>query len=340
MNPAIPYVACVVGAAAVYLLLKPANRAMKTAGVLFGLGAFAWLLVEASRALAHTAPVNANGSKLHLDWYFIVFSVIAIASAVRMITHSRPVYSALYFVMVVLSSAGLFLILQAEFMAFALVIVYAGAILITYMFVLMLAQQSPSDGSQPGAAQPEYDRIPREPGMAATVGFIMLAVFTHMIFEGAGKIQPIREIVGANAAAWGSLHAMPQYAQEVVERVLPGARLANNWTVHVEDGTPWVDVIKPGEVHPSSLELPQNAFPSNVQLVGLDLVSRFPVSLELAGIILLLAMFGAVVLARKQIELGEDEVREAAGMRRLALHADDQVDYGPTDSGNVRGGNR
>jgi hypothetical protein len=36
-----------------------------------------------------------------------------------------------------------------------------------------------------------------------------------------------------------------------------------------------------------------------------------------------MAMFGAVVLARKQIELGEDEVREAAGMRRLAFHSED-----------------
>ncbi len=44
-----------------------------------------------------------------------------------------------------------------------------------------------------------------------------------------------------------------------------------------------------------------------------------PVSLELAGVILLLAMFGAVVLARKQIEIGEDDVREAAGMQRLGF---------------------
>jgi NADH:ubiquinone oxidoreductase subunit 6 (subunit J) len=39
---------------------------------------------------------------------------------------------------VVIASAGLLLLLEAEFMAFALIIVYAGAILITYMFVLIL----------------------------------------------------------------------------------------------------------------------------------------------------------------------------------------------------------
>ena len=91
----------------------------------------------------------------------------AIAAAVRMITHPRPVYAALYFVIVVLSSAALFLLLEAEFMAFALIIVYAGAILITYLFVLMLAHQAPQPGAEFG--QPEYDRVPREPAAAATV---------------------------------------------------------------------------------------------------------------------------------------------------------------------------
>ena len=57
----------------------------------------------------------------------------------------------------------------------------------------------------------------------------------------------------------------------------------------------------------------------NVQLVGLDLVARYPASLELAGVILLMAMFGAVVLARRQIELGEDERRKAAGMAGMVL---------------------
>ncbi len=57
--------------------------------------------------------------------------------------------------------------------------------------------------------------------------------------------------------------------------------------------------------------------------MGLALVADFPVSLELAGVILLLAMFGAVVFARRQIELSEDEIREAAGLPRLAFASDE-----------------
>ncbi len=101
--------------------------------------------------------------------FFVIFSVIAVAAAVRMITHSKPVYSALYFILVVLSSAGLFLLLQAEFMAFALVIVYAGAILVTYVFVLMLAQQAERRKRRPASrSTTSFPGSPRPPSSSAS----------------------------------------------------------------------------------------------------------------------------------------------------------------------------
>ena len=54
-----------------------------------------------------------------------VSAVVALGAALRVVTHSKPVYAALWFVMVVLASAGMLLILSAEFMAFALMIVNA-----------------------------------------------------------------------------------------------------------------------------------------------------------------------------------------------------------------------
>ena len=62
-----------------------------------------------------------------------------------------------------------------------------------------------------------------------------------------------------------------------------------------------------------SLDLTDEVLPTNTQEIGWALVHVFPVSLELAGIILLLAMFGAVVLSRRQVEIGEEELRSAAG---------------------------
>ena len=111
--------------------------------------------------------------------YYYLFSGIAIVSAVRVITHTRPVYAALWFVMVVLASAGLFLVLSAQFMAFAVVIIYGGAILVTYMFVLMLASQSTPDG---GSSQ-GYDKVAKEPVLACAAGFLLLAVLLSVIFD-------------------------------------------------------------------------------------------------------------------------------------------------------------
>ena len=72
------------------------------------------------------------------------------------------------------------------------------------------------------------------------------------------------------------------------------------------------------------VQLDPAARPGNTTEVGLALVADFPASLELAGVILTMAMFGAVVLARRQIELGEDQRREVMGMRRLTV--DDHED--------------
>lgn len=321
MAPTIPYIACVLGAAALYVLLRPAARGVKVASALVGLGVVAWLLVQVATFVAGPGGDDAAAGR-QPQAFFVIFSLIAVASAVRMITHSRPVYSALYFILVVLSSAGLFLLLQAGFMAFALVIVYAGAILITYMFVLMLAQQA-TQGTASPQSLPSYDVLPREPMAAVVVGFILLALFTNVTYRGAGELVPPSP-QQVQARAYAALNTMPRELQAVVDEVAPGAQLVEGARVQVEGGTATVQVILPDQTQPTMLELPPEAIPDNLHMVGLDLVARFPVSLELAGVILLMAMFGAVVLARKQIELGEDEVREAAGMRRLELHTDEK----------------
>jgi hypothetical protein len=69
----------------------------------------------------------------------------------------------------------------------------------------------------------------------------------------------------------------------------------------------------------ATFQLPASSAPDNGRQVGVDLVSKFPAGLEIAGVVLLMALFGAVILARKQIELGEDERRGLAGMRRFTV---------------------
>ena len=69
---------------------------------------------------------------------FILFGSICAVSAVLMITRPNPVISALFLVLNFASLAGLYLTLNAQFIAVAQVIVYAGAIMVFFLFVLML----------------------------------------------------------------------------------------------------------------------------------------------------------------------------------------------------------
>ena len=109
----------------------------------------------------------------------------------RVITHPRPVYSALYFVLTVFASAGLFVLLDAEFMAAALVLIYASPpFLITYVFVIMLASQARAPASTANFLS-EYDTVSREPMIASMVGFALMGILLFVIFDrGAASITP------------------------------------------------------------------------------------------------------------------------------------------------------
>jgi NADH-quinone oxidoreductase subunit J len=69
---------------------------------------------------------------------FFLFAGIALAGAINLIRESHPIYSALSLVAVMAALAGLYLMLGAEFIAAVQIIVYAGAIMVLFIFVLML----------------------------------------------------------------------------------------------------------------------------------------------------------------------------------------------------------
>lgn len=69
---------------------------------------------------------------------FYAFSAVLIAAAVGVITARNPVHSALLLVLAFFTSAGLWIQLQAEFLAIALVLVYVGAVMVLFLFVVMM----------------------------------------------------------------------------------------------------------------------------------------------------------------------------------------------------------
>lgn len=326
------YLAAVVGAVAMVAILRPGRRGVRAIATLVALGAFGAIL---STGLREMAP-ETSGALLPT-----VFGAVAVIAAVRMISLSRPVLAALHFVVVVLASAAMFLLLQAEFMALALIIVYAGAILITYLFVLMLARPSPTDAAE---GPFDYDALPREPVAACLVGFVLVATVSGAIVRDADTVRAALESpvvrVQAATAAFEDLEAMPKLLDSMAKERFPGSlgvaavespdgaieRLRIRQVRETDpQGLPSTVVVADAMVRFPEGEpeapwtLVEADLPGNTRLLGMKLVASFPISLELAGVILLMAMYGAVVLARRQIELGEDERREAAGLRRLSV---------------------
>ncbi len=69
---------------------------------------------------------------------FLVLAAIAIAGAVNVILQRHPIHSAISLITVMIALAGLFLLLESEFIAAVQIIVYAGAIMVLFVFVIML----------------------------------------------------------------------------------------------------------------------------------------------------------------------------------------------------------
>ena len=92
--------------------------------------------------------------------FFYIFSAAALVGGVLTVTSRNPIYSALWFASVVLSTAGLFLLASAPFLAAGTIIVYAGAIIVTFLFVIMLAQMEGKALYDRAAGPPARRRSP------------------------------------------------------------------------------------------------------------------------------------------------------------------------------------
>jgi NADH-quinone oxidoreductase subunit J len=150
----------VAGGLAVWYALPGTQRRPQAAGALLGALALAGVGAYLFRGLGDRIPETVEAV------LFFGFSGLAIGFAGLMITARNPARSALAFAMVVLSTCGLFLLLAAPFLMAATIVIYAGAIIVTFLFVIMLSrQEGPSNA----------DLRTREPALAAAAGFVLLA---------------------------------------------------------------------------------------------------------------------------------------------------------------------
>ena len=161
---------------------------------------------------------------------FYFFSVIAVASGLLVVLARNPVHSVLWLILAFFSAAGLMVLLGAEFIALLLVIVYVGAVMVLFLFVVMML---------------DVDFAALQSGF---VSYLPLGALIGLIL-----VVELGLVLGN----WFFAAAAP------------AARIA---------------------VTPPPLEL------SNTHALGLLLYDRYILIFQLAGLILLVAMIGAIVL--------------------------------------------
>lgn len=160
--------------------------------------------------------------------FFYIFSSVLIASAFMVISSRNPVHSVLFLILAFVNAAGLFLLLQAEFLAMILVVVYVGAVAVLFLFVVM-----------------------------------MLDVDFAELRQGFLQYLPIGMIVGFIVA---------------LELIL----VVGGWTV--------------GLNAPAQVATPTPAGMSNTLALGRVIYTQYLVLFQAAGLVLLTAMVGAIVL--------------------------------------------
>jgi NADH-quinone oxidoreductase subunit J len=182
----------------------------------------------------------------------LVFAVLAVAmaiSALRMVTTKNVVHAALYLVIVLAGVAANYVLLAAEFVAIVQVLVYIGAIIVLFLFGVMLTR------SQLGTD----DRLDNDQKwVGAAVSIFLLGVISFALWGAFGE---------------QSLDLNNDIARQTVSRTVP-----------VVGG-------RDGEVQ---------VLPSNTDLVSDAIFSDYLIAFEVSSVLLLAALVGAVVVARRE----------------------------------------
>jgi NADH-quinone oxidoreductase subunit J len=259
LTPGLLLAAAVTAAAASLWLLLPRGAESRLAR---------WLgLVLGAVALAGFIAAGRRLGSLGEEAVFLTVALVAVVSGAATIVTRSPVYSAIWFALSLAGVAGVLLVLGAQFLGVATIVVYAGAILVMFLFVLMLAQPS---GLAP------YDRVSNEPLLSAVAGAVLLGLLSLSI----GRLS-----------ADASCCAAPTRAAAVTGTAQPPV---------------------PAEpVGDDPLAVDQ------VARLGGELFGRHLLAVEVAGVLLLAALIGAIaVVTRGEAALEQDRRLAAGGGNR------------------------
>jgi NADH-quinone oxidoreductase subunit J len=112
--------------------------------------------------------------------FFYLFSVVLLFSAFRVVTARNPVHAVLFLMLAFSQAAGLWLLLRAEFLAIVLVLVYLGAVMVLFLFVVMML-----DIRIEGARQSFWRQVP----VALLIGVVVVLQLVTVLMNGFGLVD-------------------------------------------------------------------------------------------------------------------------------------------------------
>jgi NADH-quinone oxidoreductase subunit J len=129
---------------------------------------------------------------------FWLLSVIALIASVSMIIQRNPVYSALFLIATLLCLAGLFLLLNAQFLAVIQIIIYAGAIMVLFLFVVMLLDVR--------RAEPPVSRVKLQKSLGVLLGAVFFLETVLVLRSGA--VEEMARLAAPPGAEFGTAAAL------------------------------------------------------------------------------------------------------------------------------------
>ena len=149
---------------------------------------------------------------------FVLLAVLAIASALAMVLSKNTVNSALMLVLNLVSLAGLYLLLQAQFLALIQILVYAGAIMVLFLFVIMLLNIDEEEYF--------FDKFRIKYLVAVLLGVVVLGQILYSlggVTDMLPEISPDMQIVGTVEALGDVLYTDYLFAFEMTAILLTAA---------------------------------------------------------------------------------------------------------------------
>ncbi len=263
--------ASVAAAAASLWLLLPRGaerRLARWAGAALGAVALAGLVLTGRRL-----------GGLGEEAVFLVVSLVAVISGAATVVSRSPVYAAIWFALALAGVAGVLLVLGAQFLGVATIVVYAGAILVMFLFVLMLAQ--------PAGLAP-YDRVSNEPLLAAVAGAVLLGLLSL--------------VVGRLSAETSACCKLPSRAAVIASGVPSTA--------------PSGGLSAPDQPTTQAAASPIDPLAADhVARLGGELFGRHLLAVEVAGVLLLVALVGSIAIVSRHGD-PSGELAAPGGTRR------------------------